>query len=58
MTIILLILLLVMSLMCKNQKNLESKISDIKHELSRVVIAMEQQRKIEIENFENYLRKA
>ena len=58
MTIILVILLIVMSLMCTNQENLESKITDIKHELSRVVIAMEQQRKIEIAHFESNLRKA
>ena len=47
-----------MSLMCKNQENLKSKITDIKHELSRVVIAMEQQRQIEIVHFESILRKA
>ena len=43
MTIILVILLVVLSLICKNQENIESKITDLKKELSEV----EQQREIE-----------
>ena len=57
MTIILVILLVVLSLICKHQGHIESKITDLKNELSKVVTAIEQQRKIENADFANTLRK-
>ena len=56
MTIILVILLVLISLICKNQENIESNITDLKNELSKVMSAMEQQRKIENAVFVNNLR--
>ena len=50
-------MLIVLSLICKNQENIESKITDLKKELSEVVTAIEQQREIENGYFVNNLRK-